>query len=201
MSDQSGGADAGRTPGGRYATQAIQVEIPRSVPLNPDHRVDAFACDHSERVARFLTREGPELIQNRYCSAFVLPNPEDPTDIWGYYTLSPSALVRRRATGSDQKRIPGGVPIPMALIGYMGRHNGAPKGFGKSIIVDAARRIYRVNDLPAWGLMLDSEGGPRNEKLWQWYQSLGFSIAKPDAEGQISGVLYGALKKFIPELN
>jgi hypothetical protein len=129
-----------------------------------------------------------------------LPNPADQTEIWGYYTLSPSALVRRRATGSDQKRIPGGIPIPMALIGYMGRHEGAPKGFGKSVLVDAARRVYRNGDLPAWGLMLDSEGGKENKKLWDWYIAFGFTAAKPESEGQASGVLYGPLQKFIPEL-
>ena len=50
------------------------------------------------------------------------------------------------------------------------------------------------------GLMLDFEGGPENDKLWNWYISAGFTAAKPETEGQASGVLYGALRKFIPEL-
>jgi hypothetical protein len=45
--------------------------------------------------------------------------------------------------------------------------------------------------------MLDSEGGP-GTKLWNWYMSQGFTPAKD--EGTSSGVLYGALKKFMPEL-
>jgi len=45
--------------------------------------------------------------------------------------------------------------------------------------------------------MLDSEGAP-DTNLWKWYISQGFTSAKD--EGSSSGVLYGALKKFIPEL-
>ena len=47
-------------------------------------------------------------------------------------------------------------------------------------------------------LMLDSEGGPENGKLWKWYQEQGFVPAKED--GKPSGVMYGPHWKFIPEL-
>jgi hypothetical protein len=51
------------------------------------------------------------------------------------------------------------------LIGFMGKQHG--KGHKRSsLIVDAARRVHRNPDIPAWGLMLDVEGGPYNEKLW-----------------------------------
>jgi hypothetical protein len=117
--------------------------------------------------------------------------------VWGYYTLSPTALKRNLSTGSDQKRIPGGLPIPMILIGYMGRDDNAEKGTGAALIVDAARRVSGNQDIPAWGLMLDSEGGPGNAKLWNWYKEQGFTPAKAEREGETSGVMYGALKKFL----
>jgi len=85
----------------------------------------------------------------------------------------------------------------MCLIGFMGRCDSAPKGIGEALIVDATRRVYRNPDIAAWGLMLDSEGAP-DTNLWKWYISQGFTSAKD--EGSSSGVLYGALKKFIPEL-
>jgi hypothetical protein len=127
-----------------------------------------------------------------------LPDPDDPTHIFGYYTLSPSLLTRGRVTGSDQRRGIKGLPIPMCLIGFMGRCDSAPRGIGEALIVDAARRVHRNLDMPAWGLMLDCEGGPDNTKLWNWYLAQEFTPAKD--EGTSSGVLYGALKKFIPEL-
>jgi hypothetical protein len=86
----------------------------------------------------------------------------------------------------------------MMLIGFMGRHDGAPQGLGESLIVDAARRVYLNPDLAAWGLMLDSEGGPDNIKLWEWYRRQGFTPAKADPK---LGVMYAPLKKLIPELS
>jgi hypothetical protein len=84
----------------------------------------------------------------------------------------------------------------MVLIGYMGKQDGSPPGIGAALIVDAARRVRRNVDIPAWGLMLDSEGGPENKKLWAWYQSQGFVAAKADDRGL--GVMYAPLKKFSP---
>jgi hypothetical protein len=85
----------------------------------------------------------------------------------------------------------------MALIGFMGRHDGAPKGIGAGLVVDAARRVHRSQDLAAWGLMLDSEGGEANAKLWKWYVDQGFTPAR---DKDRPAVMYGALKKFLPEL-
>jgi hypothetical protein len=87
----------------------------------------------------------------------------------------------------------------MMLLGYMGRNDAsaAPRGLGEALVVDAARRVYLNADLAAWGLMLDSEGGPDNAKLWAWYQSIGFTPAKADPK---LGVMYAPWKKLIPEL-
>ena len=103
--------------------------------------------------------------------------------------------MRARATGSEQKRVPPGLPIPMVPIGFMGKQDGTTKGLGEALVVDAARRVHRTPDIPAWGLMLDAEGGPENEKLWTWYQDQGFTPAKPDDKGR-SGVMYAPLKRF-----
>ena len=84
----------------------------------------------------------------------------------------------------------------MILIGFMGKCDGAPKGIGESLIIDAARRVDRTPDIPAWGLMLDAEGGPDNAKLWQWYKDQNFIEAKPDDGGR-SGVMYAPLKRLL----
>jgi hypothetical protein len=46
--------------------------------------------------------------------------------------------------------------------------------------------------------MLDAEGGPKNAKLWEWYQKQGFKPAKNEPEKL--GVMYAPLVKLIPEL-
>ena len=146
-------------------------------------------------MSSFFSEAYPKLEPHNYCRVFVLPDPNDETGIFGFYTLSPTALVRSRTTGSEQKRIPGGLAVPLILIGFMGRDDKATKGLGAALIVDAARRVHRNPDIPAWGLALDSEGGPDNAKLWNWYQRQGFIPAKRDEEGR-HGLMYASLKKF-----
>lgn len=197
MHEEPGPADSGQSAGGAVVADALQQEPLATVLLNATHRTADFVCAKSERVGEFFAKECPELVASNYCRVCILPNPNDPTEVWGYYSLSPSLLFRGAATGSDQKRVPKGLPIPMALIGFMGRHDGAPQGLGEALIVDAARRIHRSQDFAAWGLMLDSEGGPENAKLWAWYIAQGFTPAK---DSQRPAVMYGALKKFLPEL-
>jgi len=197
MHDQSGGAHGSGSSGGGAIAEAVRLEPLGTVLLSANHRIADFRCEKSERIAAFFSRECAEFIAKGYCRVFVLPNPDDHNHIFGYYTLSPSILTRSRVTGSDQRRVVRGLPIPMCLIGFMGRCDSAPKGIGEALIVDAARRVCGNLDIASWGLMLDSEGGP-GTKLWNWYLSQGFTPAKD--EGTSSGVLYGALKKFIPEL-
>jgi hypothetical protein len=89
----------------------------------------------------------------------------------------------------------------MALIGFMGRHEGAPPGLGRGLIIDAARRVLRSEELSGWGLTLEAEAGP-GTKLWDWYLKQGFTAAatKEDREkGNFTNAMYGGLKKFIPD--
>jgi hypothetical protein len=125
---------------------------------------------------------------------FVFPNPDDPTEIWGYYTLSPTELARGEISGSQQKKVPKGIPVPLQRIGFMGRHDDAPRGLGAGLVYDAALRVYREGT--GWGLTLDVEGGIGNSKLAGWYEGVGFTHAKTR-----SGVMYAPLQRFLPELS
>lgn len=181
MHSESGGADRSGTQGSGANQEVVRVEPPKTVPLSDDHRIVDFQCAKNPRIQGFFADDWPDLRKHNYCRVFVFPNPNDPAQIWGYYTLSASALARGSATKQEQKRIPGGIPVPAVLIGYMGRDERvAPKGLGESLIVDAARRAYRSEDIPAFGLMLNSDGGPDNQKLWEWYQTQGFIPALDD---------------------
>src|SRR5216683_8285159 len=131
MHEESGKADRGKSAGGNVVAESVRQEPLATVALAASHRTADFVCGKSSRVSGFFANECPHWIQHNYCRVFVLPNPKDPDEIWGYYTISPSLLLRVAATGSDQRRIPKGLPIPMALIGFMGRHDGAPKGLGE----------------------------------------------------------------------
>lgn len=85
--------------------------------------------------------------------------------------------------------------VPLALVGFMGKQDGTEAGLGAALIVDAARRVYRQNDIPARGLALEPEGGKANAKLWNWYESVGFKPAKT-----MPGLMYAPFENLIPEL-
>jgi hypothetical protein len=46
-----------------------------------------------------------EFVNKNYCRVFVLPDPDDPTRILGFYTLSMSLLLKDLITKSDQRRV------------------------------------------------------------------------------------------------
>jgi len=72
---------------------------------------------------------------------FIYENPDDPTEVWGYYTLSAGSVEKSSLSGSDEKRSPFGFHAPMARIGFMGRADAASKGLGSGLLLDAARRV------------------------------------------------------------
>jgi hypothetical protein len=168
-----------------------------TIALCPRHRVHEFQCSRSARVEDFLRRDAIELVGVNYARVFVLQDAADDGRVLGYYTLSAS-LVERDLTGSQlRKRLPGGIPVPMARIGYLGRDDGAAKGIGAILVQDAARRVNRVTDLGIWGLMLDAE----TEALVKWYEAAGFKRVRPPKEGPHPLVMYGPFASFLPELS
>jgi hypothetical protein len=161
------------------------------------HKSDHFKCSNSQRVQDFFKVEAPFLVP-RYCRAFVATEPNNPDNIWGYYSLSAAVVVKENLSGADEKRVSRdfkGYATPMIRIGFMGKSDDAPKGFGSALVVDAARRVHRNHDIAAWGLMLESEGGASNKKLYAWYQAQGFKVCR-----QLSNSLYVPITSLIPEL-
>jgi hypothetical protein len=162
------------------------------------HRTKDFVCTKSPRIAGFFANEAQKLVPN-YCRLFIAANPDDPSHIWGYYTLSAALLLKGNLVRADENRASKnymGLPAPMVRIGFMGRDDSAPKKFGSALIVDAARRIYRNPDIAAWGIVLESEGGRENTKLWAWYEAQGF---KPCRDTHLPS-MYAPLSAFLPEL-
>jgi hypothetical protein len=204
MPNESSGTERSDEAGSGAAPKVVQVELEplQTVPLSSIHRTADFRCDKSERIERFFERECSKLLAHNYCRVFILPSPADPTEILGYYTLSPSLFHRdNMSSRAEREQAPGPFPAPAMLIGYMGKRTGAPTGLGKSLILDAARRVYGNPDIAAWGLMLECENGPENKKLWDWYQSVGFKAARLAKENPNPRLMYAApLQNLIPEL-
>jgi hypothetical protein len=198
MHDESAKANGDPPPGSGAAAEALQEPLV-TVPLEPTHRLADFVCNRSERVQGFLRDHAAKYVAANFARVFILPNPADPNEVWGYYTLSAASIPYGDLTAGQQKRVPlPGIPAPLAIIGYMGRHDGAEPGLGAGLIVDAARRVHRDPHIAAWGLILDAEA--RNADLMKWYESVGFRPKKVE-KGQVTGVMYAPLTNLIPELN
>ncbi|HJU18579.1 MAG TPA: hypothetical protein VJ770_19170 [Stellaceae bacterium] len=204
MSEQSrGAAIGGSTQGGEPSSlTADAVTDPlKTVAFNPGfHRYRDFRCTKSSRVQDFFIREFPRFDAYGYCKVFILPNPKDPTGIWGYYTVSSAELNQSELTKTQQRQTLGGYPVPLSRIGFMGRDDGSIRGLGEALLVDAARRVHRGADVnKAWGLILDAEGGA-GTKLFCWYKETMKFTPLRDKSGVEKGTLYCPLRRLLPEL-
>ena len=159
-----------------------------TVALSVHHKTDRFCCCKNPRVAGFFEREAKLLIPSNFCQAFVAFDPTYENSVLGYYTLSPASVRRESLTRSDENA------PRMALIGFLGRDDTAPKGFGGVLLIDAARRVLR-DGIGMYGLVLQSAGGKTNHKLWSWYLGRGFRECQ-----RSDGVMYAPLSAFMPEL-
>jgi hypothetical protein len=104
------------------------------------------------------------LVRAGYTRVFVYENPDDRDQIWDY-TLSTAEVRHMDLTGSQQRKVPGSIPVPCARIGFLARDDKAPAKLGAGLLVDAARRVLRSDAMTAWGIILEPEGGPANAKL------------------------------------
>src|SRR5436190_1855696 len=140
MHEEPSEADAVDSQGGGDASHNGEEEPLATVGLSDEHKTADFICANSERVTNFFKTEALVLVPGNYCRVFILQSPDDPTVVWGYYTLSAALLYKDSLSGSDEKKSVKnyfGYPVPMIRIGFMGRDDEAPKGLGSALIVDA----------------------------------------------------------------
>lgn len=160
----------------------VQQEVPLvTFPLRDSHRTKDFISKRSPEVEEFLRDKAPDLVRRNHCRVFVLENPDDRDQVWGYYSLSASQIVRENMNNKHRGSL-GRRSAPMLILGYMGRDDSLPpKKYGPWLIQDAARRAIKAREnLGIWGLMLEAE----NEGLAKWYEhpDRGFKRCPKSAE-------------------
>jgi hypothetical protein len=182
------------------STRADDLQSSEYLQLNPNARIPTlgqihdFRCAKSANVTKFIRTQANLWVDRRYCGVFIFPAPDDPTHILGYYTLSQFVMTRDEMERRHKSRQVIG-SVPLAKIGFMGKQDGAPTGLGAILLTDAARRVYRHLDIPAWGLALEPEGGKENTRLWNWYLRCHFIPAQT-----IPRLMYANYESLIPEL-
>jgi len=198
MHDKPEGADGGDQGSGEAAPRAAPEKALITVPLDGTHRTPDFRCSKNERIQGFFVKELPEFGSHNYTRVFIYADPADPGKILGYYTLSASFIYRRWLKNKFQKVVPGGIPVPMALLGFLGRHDESTKGLGATLVHDAALRVSRITDIGIWGMMLDADG----DGLVKYYEALGFMLAvNPKNPGDAPPrLMYAPLSVLLPVL-
>ena len=142
-------------------------------------------------MQKFLRDDARRYVEKGYANVYVWPDPADPCHVMGYYTLSASNVAKEHLANRHERKAEKGIPVPVALIGYMGKTDGAPQGFGGVLIVDAAIRVAQdTGGIAAWGLALE----PENDQLVAWYEKQNFTRAK-----NRPGFMYGSLQDFLPK--
>lgn len=174
-------AAVGGTAAGHQENAGVEPQEVKTVPLRPDHDVAAFVLPKSatdQACREFLVHQASDFVTRRCSCVFVFENPKKPTQIWGFYSLSAS-LVEVQIIDPKFNALVMGLPkkIPMALLGYMGRHDDVElKDLGSGLLNDAALRVsIAAQHLGIWGIWLNAH----NDDLVGWYERNNFSRALP----------------------
>lgn len=194
MHEQPASTDSTHAGVPQQASELPQKLELATVALNGEfHRCHQFQCKKSERVSRFLHSDRHRLA-GPFAKIFVLEDPDDRASILGYYCLAAGQIERDWVSNKLAKQIPRDI-APMALLGFMGKQDGTPKGIGEILLADAAIRISRL-DVGVWGVMLHAE----NERLAAWYGERGFKSAPLDKVGEKNKLLmYAPLVSLLPQ--
>jgi GNAT superfamily N-acetyltransferase len=108
------------------------------------HRVDSFSCGH-ETLDRWLRAYAGQAQRRDAARTFVTT--EAGGTVAGYYTLVAAQVRHEAATAGVGRGISRHFPIPVALLARLAvdrRHQG--KGLGRSLLLDALRRVIRASD-------------------------------------------------------
>src|SRR5205085_12357672 len=79
-----------------------------------------------------------ERLEHEIGDLFMLQN-----ESTGHIAVALNFALKGEMSGSHQKKVPKGIPVPLQRIGFMGRHDGAPPGLGSGLVYDAALRVFR----------------------------------------------------------
>jgi GNAT superfamily N-acetyltransferase len=108
------------------------------------HRVDTFTCGQ-ETLDRWLRAYASQSQRRDAARTFVTAQPDG--KVAGYYTLVAAQVEHEEATAAVRQGLSAHFPIPVALLARLAvatPHQGA--GLGRSLLLDALRRVLRASD-------------------------------------------------------
>jgi ribosomal protein S18 acetylase RimI-like enzyme len=136
--------------------------------LTDNHVVDSFDCGDEDKN-KFLQKYALQNSKGGLGRTYVAVKPTDNTKIYGYYTISSSAV--KFESLPDTRYLPR-YPIPAILIGKLATATETQnQGLGTALLFDALKRAVRVAEEIGTFLV---EIKALNEKAKSMYQKIGF---------------------------
>jgi len=133
------------------------------------HRVDDFTCGR-EALDRWLRAFAGQSQRRDAARTFVTTDPDG--GVRGYYTLVAAQVEHSAATASVRQNLSPHFPIPVALLARLAvdiRYQRT--GLGRSLLLDAFRRVLRASDeLAVRAVTVDAI----DEHAASFYRAFGF---------------------------
>ncbi len=137
-------------------------------PLSPRHARIAFCCGN-DRIDRYFRETVTQDVRRRYASCYVAVEIETGR-VGGFYTLTANGIPLNDIPDDLKKKLPHYPTVPVALIGWLGRHVDF-KGchLGEALLFDAVR-IIATSKISSHAIIVDAIDEAANK----FYSSYGF---------------------------
>lgn len=133
------------------------------------HRIEEFRCGQ-ETLDRWLRAYAGQSQRRDAARTFVTMEPDGA--VAGYYTLVAAQVEHSSATDGVRQGLSPHFPIPVALLARLAvatPHQG--RGLGRSLLLDALRRVLRASDeLAVRAVTVDA----LDERAVSFYRAFGF---------------------------
>jgi len=141
----------------------------REEPIARRHNRDAFDCG-DVALNEFLRRYARQAHEHGGAKTFVAVSDDDPTQILGYYSLSPASIEFSRTPDVIRRGL-ARHPVPAFRLGRLAVDRTMQRqGLGGQLLLAAGRRCLRASqEVGGVALLIDA----KNETVAQWYTSYG----------------------------
>ena len=159
-------------------------------PLSAKHARISFSCGN-ERIDRYFLETVTQDVKRRYASCYVAVENETER-VAGFHTLTANSIPLDDVPHDLRKKLPPYPTVPVALIGWLGRHVDF-KGchLGEALLFDAIRLIA-TSKLPSHAIIVDAI----DDAAIEFYRGYGFTSLAAERPNRMYLPVATALRLF-----
>lgn len=143
-----------------------------------DHDRNNFSCEE-EKLNSYIKERASQDQKNGFSQVYIAVDDNRPKEIIGFYTFSPSSVLRTDLPEEHIRKLPKYPGIPGYLIGRLARDQKyRGQGIGELLLIDALRKVEEANELASGNAVFVEA---KNENAREFYKKYGF-ISTPNNE-------------------